>query len=143
MLFRSQIKWIIENPADCPEPLWYAGISVAVRCKDAAQAIHLMSEGHPNYSAEETERKAAQSMREANWAHGCEAFRKENAERCANCPYSGSITGPIELGKIIKIDAVVEETEDTAEPGRDKKNPEKILVFPDFLAPHPIGRAHV
>ena len=135
----EQIKWIIENPADCPEPLWYAGISVAVRCKDAAQAIHLMSEGHPNYSAEETERKAAQSMREANWAHGCEAFRKENAERCANCPYSGSITGPIELGKIIKIDAVVEETEDTAEPVRDKKNPEKILVFPDFLAPYQRG----
>jgi hypothetical protein len=36
----EQIKQIIVNAANCPEPLWYAGISVAVRCIDGASAIH-------------------------------------------------------------------------------------------------------
>lgn len=135
----EQIKWIVENAASCPEPLWYAGLSVAVRCRDGKDAIHLMSEGHPNYSAEETERKADQSLREANWAHGCEAFRSENAERCTGCPHAGRITGPIELGKLIKVDAAVEQREDASEPVRDTKNPEKILVFPDLLMPYQRG----
>ena len=135
----GQIKWIVENAADCPEPLWYAGLSVAVRCRDGADAIHLMSEGHPGYSPEDTERKAAQSLREAKWAHGCEAFRKENAERCDGCPYAGKISGPIELGKTLKTDAAAEQREDAAQPVRDTANPEKILVFPDLLLPYQRG----
>ena len=58
----AQIKFILENANSCPEPLWYAGISVAVRCVDGASAIHAMSEGHPNYDSAETERKAEQSQ---------------------------------------------------------------------------------
>lgn len=70
----AQIKHILENAATCPEPLWYAGISVAVRCVDGGTAIHLMSEDYPDYSPEETERKAAQSLSSAKWAHSCDAF---------------------------------------------------------------------
>jgi len=51
----GQIKYILENAASCPEPIWYAGISVAARCRDGSTAIHLMSEDHPKYSWEETE----------------------------------------------------------------------------------------
>lgn len=135
----EQIKWIVENAATCPEPLWYAGLSVAARCRDGAEAIHLMSEEHPDYTPEETERKAAQSLREANWAHGCEAFRSENAAGCANCSYAGRITGPIELGKVIKINVAVEQTENAPEPVRAASDPEKVLVFPDFLLPYQRG----
>jgi Domain of unknown function (DUF927) len=135
----GQIKWIIENAASCPEPLWYAGLSVAVRCRDRDEAIHKLSEDHPGYSYGDTERKAAQSLKEANWAHGCDAFRKQNAEGCADCPYAGAITGPIELGKIVRIDAVSKQAKETSEPIRDTANPEKILVFPDFLQPYQRG----
>lgn len=135
----GQIKWIIENSADCPEPLWYAGLSVAVRCRDGADAIHKLSEDYPGYSYDDTERKAAQSLREATWAHGCDAFRRQNADGCADCPYAGAIFSPIELGKIIKIDPVAEQAEETTEPIRDAKDPEKILVFPDFLHPYQRG----
>lgn len=135
----EQIKWIIENAADCPEPLWYAGLSVAVRCRDGAEAIHLMSEGHPQYSKDETERKAAQSLREANWAHGCDAFRKENSERCGGCAYAGQIVGPIDIGKLVKVDEAAEQRQDETEPVRDPQDPEKILVFPDFLQPYQRG----
>jgi|LakMenEpi03Aug12_release.lakeMendotaPanAssembly.Ray.scaffolds.fasta_scaffold24819_4 hypothetical protein len=135
----EQIKWIIENAASCPEPLWYAGLSVAVRCRDGSDAIHKLSEDHPNYTREETEQKAAQSLREATWAHGCDAFRKENSERCAGCSYAGRIAGPIEIGRIVKVDAAAEQREDAKEPVRDTKNPEKVLVFPDFLHPYQRG----
>lgn len=138
----AQIKWIIENTAECPEPLWYAGLSVAIRCKDGGQAIHLMSEGHPQYDAADTERKAAQSLREANWAHGCDAFRALSPERCEGCPYAGRITGPIDLGKIVKLpepEHQEDSVQETTEPVRDTKDPERILIFPDFLKPYQRG----
>ena len=141
----EQIKYIVENVADCSEPLWYAGLSVAVRCKDGGQAIHLMSEGHPDYDPTDTERKAAQSLREANWAHGCDAFRSLSPGRCAGCVHAGRITGPIELGKAIRIEPAPEPVRsaegepEKKEPVRDTKDPEKILVFPSFLFPYQRG----
>ena len=153
----GQIKYIVENAASCPEPLWYAGLSVAVRCRDGDTAIHLMSEGHPEYNSVDTERKAQQSLREANWAHGCEAFERENRDGCAGCPHRGRITGPIELGKVLKVAKLpihdeeppaveqpdgadgYEENEDAPQPIRYEANTEKILVFPDFLLPYVRG----
>lgn len=148
----GQIKYILENAASCPEPLWYAGISVAVRCRDGASAIHLMSEGHPDYSPEETERKAAQSLREAKWAHGCDAFERENAANCQGCPYRSRVgkLGPIGLGKVLKTepdvvttdtgtDGTVEyEVQDEAQPIRDDA-PAKTIQFPDYLKPFSRG----
>ena len=146
----AQIKFIIENPASCPEPLWYAGISVAVRCSDGAESIHLMSEGHPEYDRDATERKAQQSLSEANWAHGCDAFAKEDAARCSGCPFRGKITGPIELGKSLRVASVpapepVEEptgsaeTKDEAQSVRADTDTKKLVVFPDYLQPYSRG----
>jgi hypothetical protein len=136
----AQIKYILENASECPEPLWYAGISVAVRCRDGATAIHQMSEDYPGYSYDETELKAAQSLREANWAHGCEAFAKENRAGCEGCPYRGQITGPIDLGKVLKTAEAqfVAEAEDEEEPIRSPQGPEDVF-FPDFLLPYSRG----
>ena len=136
----AQIKYILENASECPEPLWYAGISVAVRCRDGATAIHQMSEDYSGYSYDETELKAAQSLREANWAHGCEAFAKENRAGCEGCPYRGKITGPIDLGKVLKTAEAqfVAEAEDEEEPIRSSQGPEDVF-FPDFLLPYSRG----
>ena len=148
----AQIKHIIENQASCPEPLWYAGISVAARCRDASEAIHAMSNEHPDYNFDETERKAAQSLSEANWAHGCDAFAKENAAGCAGCPHRTRLgkLGPIGLGKVLRIapapqpevfkeeasndQAVSYETESVRE-----EAPTKMVQFPDFLFPYSAG----
>jgi hypothetical protein len=144
----AQIKYILENAAECPEPLWYAGISVAVRCRDGESAIHQMSEDYPQYSFDETVRKADQSLREASWAHGCDAFAKENRSACEGCAYRGKITGPIDLGKILKTSPIpvvdelefelAPETEDEAEPIRRETSPEDVF-FPDYLAPYGRG----
>ena len=148
----AQIKYIIENAASCPEPLWYAGLSVAVRCADGAESIHLMSEGHPNYNPADTERKAQQSLSEASWAHGCDAFERENSAGCQGCPHRARIgkSGPIELGKVLRVPTVdtpepvaepVEsaETKDEAQPIRADQNPQKLVLFPDYLQPYSRG----
>jgi hypothetical protein len=142
----AQIKFIIENVQTCPEPLWYAGLSVAARCRDGAESIHLMSEGHPGYSYDATERKAAQSLKEATWAHGCKAFAKENAEGCDGCPHKGKIFSPIELGKVLKIAQQPTEPAPTKEVSKDEEDspgiaPDtpKLLAFPQFLFPYARG----
>ena len=148
----AQIKFILENATTCPEPLWYAGISVAVRCRDGASAIHLMSEGHPDYDAAETERKAAQSLREAKWSHSCEAFERENSTNCLNCPHRARLgkVGPIGLGKVLRTESepaqddggtdgtVNYEVQDEAQPIRDDA-PTKTIQFPDYLKPFSRG----
>lgn len=151
----AQIKHILENASSCPEPLWYAGISVAVRCRDGASAIHLMSEDHPNYSREETERKAAQSVSSAKWAHGCDAFEKENAGGCAGCPHRTRLgrIGPIGLGRVLRAppeQSIVELFTGTAEQqlsGEEGKedtvriveDSKAVPVFPDFIKPFERG----
>lgn len=142
----EQIRHIIINAADCPEPLWYAGISVAARCVDGASAIHKLSEDYPGYSHTETERKAAQSLREASWAHSCDAFERENSAGCQGCPHRGRFgkAGPIMLARSLKIASVVneptdsgsgEQTPDEAQSVRSDSDSKELVAFPDFLQP--------
>ena len=142
----AQIKHILENANSCSEPLWYAGLSIATRCHDGATAIHLMSEDHPDYTFDNTERKAQQSLEAAEWAHGCEAFEKENRSGCAGCPHRGKITGPIEFGKVLRVaaESVVgestgDESTQTDEADTVRKEPHTQKVFPDFLQPYHRG----
>ena len=146
----EQIKQIIVNAASCPEPLWYAGISVAARCIDGASAIHKLSEDHPDYTEEATERKAAQSLKEATWSHSCTAFERENSAGCNGCPHRGRFgkAGPIMLARsliLAKADEPVHvepepelgpETEKEADPVRANEDTKDVLVFPDFIAPY-------
>jgi len=127
----DQIKNIIINAASLPEPLWYAGLSVASRCNDGATAIHLLSEDHPDYDYDNTERKAEQARTAANWAFGCESFDKLNPGVCANCAFRGTISGPIVLGKVLRTaeQPPAEHTEDAV---REENNE---IFFPDFLQP--------
>lgn len=144
----EQIRQIITNAADCPEPLWYAGISVAARCSDGSTAIHKLSEDYPGYSYNETERKAAQSLREATWAHSCDAFERENSAGCVNCPFKGKLgkAGPISLARVLKVAQPDEptgeraedsgEVQDEADTVRYEENTEDLVVFPDYLLPY-------
>lgn len=137
----GQIKEIITNAAGCPEPLWYAGLSVAIRCVDGDTAIHKISEDHPEYTFDETERKAHQSLREAKWAHGCDAFAKENPDGCDGCPHRARIgkAGPIMLARRLKL--AEEPAETDAEPSeegevRADQSAKDLVRFPDFLNPY-------
>jgi hypothetical protein len=136
----NQIKHILEQAATLAEPLWYAGLSVAVRCIDGAQAIHTMSEDHPSYNREETERKAQQSLNNATWAHSCKSFEKENPEGCVGCPLRGRLRSgsPIDVGRRLKEAPTLEEM--AADSPVDPEPENEVVAFPESLKPFVRGR---
>ena len=137
----GQIKFILEHADTVQEPLWYAGLSVAVRCTDGKQAIHDMSSDHPGYSPVDTEKKAQQSLKNATWAHSCKSFDKENPGVCDGCPHKGKLRSgsPIDLGrKLAEAPPAEEVTQDTS---GVKADTETISAFPDGLRPFVRGRA--
>ena len=134
----EQIKWIIENAASCPEPLWRAGLSVAIRCVDGPTAIHQLSEDHPDYDFGNTERKAEETL-SANWAYGCSKFEGLNPEGCEGCPLKNTIKSPIALGKKLRVAKPrTNDPADTTEPEEvqvDKGYPSEYIQFPQSLFP--------
>jgi Domain of unknown function (DUF927) len=98
----QQLANIYENQADLEEPLWRAGLSIAQHCVDRDSGIHNLSKKHPEYSPEETDRKA----NETKGPYTCETFKKLNPSACEGCTLK--ITSPIQLGKEI-IEATEED----------------------------------
>lgn len=102
------------------EPVWRGVLSIAERCVDRDKAIHVMSQKHPGYSPEATERKA----QETKGPYTCETFRKINAATCEGCPLK--FTSPIQLGKevihateednkVLGVQKITEEVEEVRE----------------------------
>lgn len=147
----NQIRWMLENAASCPEPLWKAGLSVAIRCVDGDTAIHTMSEEHPQYSHAETEKKARDCL-QATWSYSCEAFENTNPGGCAGCPHKGKISYPTHIGKRLRLaepgvdDALIPDTrtpetrdishtENKENRTVQNKFPKEFITFPQFLYP--------
>ena len=80
---------------------WFYALSVAALCEDASTAVHLMSEGHPDYDPEEVDRKVA-TIRKAT---SCTRYKATSPDRCEGCKHFGKIFGPRDLGKIPKVAA--------------------------------------
>ena len=95
----AQIKFLIEHPADCTEPFWRAGLSVAVRCDDGDTAIHELSKGYPGYDPAETEKEA----RDTKGPYRCFKFEEQRPGGCEGCTFKGKIGGPIALGRHIRV----------------------------------------
>lgn len=97
----GQIKHLLINARTVEEPLWRAGLSVAMRCVDADPSIYLMSEDYPNYDRDETLRKAQQTLN-ANWAYTCEKFEGLNPTACQGCARKGHIPSPTHVGRRLR-----------------------------------------
>ncbi len=95
----NQIANILKNAKDIEEPSWYAGLSIAQHCEDRDEAIHTMSEEHPGYDKDETEKKANQAQ---DKPFTCTAFAELNSSLCEGCEHRGKITTPLQLGKEFK-----------------------------------------
>ena len=92
----AQIANIISNAATLDEPLWYAGLSIAQHCSDRDEAIHMMSEDHPEYNRQNTERKANQTQ---DKPQSCITFNSMNPGLCEECQFFNKITNPLHIGK--------------------------------------------
>ena len=125
----EQIKQAYEDQATVKEPVWRAVLSIAAHCVDGETAIHEVSSKHPDYTAEETEDKAAKTK----GPYLCKTFEESNPNGCANCPLKGKISSPITLGQVI-AEAKDEEVVGFIESNQNAVSTYKIpnLPFPYF-----------
>lgn len=94
----AQLAEVMLNQANVSEPLWRAGLSIAKFCVDAEKAVHKMSEKHPDYSPEETEKKVARIQ----GPYLCSRFDEYQPGVCPNCQHWGKLKSPIVLGKEVQ-----------------------------------------
>jgi hypothetical protein len=124
-----QILNIYENQGTIEEPLWRGGLSIAQACLDRDKAIHAISNKHPSYSADETDRKA----NETKGPYTCATFKKLNPTLCQGCPHT--FTSPIQLGKEI-AEATEEDNEVTIPAEEEGEEPTQYTIpkypFPFF-----------
>lgn len=92
----AQVKAAYERQAETVEPLWRAVLSIAATCVDRDNAIHTISQLHPEYSPSATAVKAA---RVAGKPHTCQWFRENYPAGCAGC--TQKVTSPIMLGRTV------------------------------------------
>jgi hypothetical protein len=93
----AQLLDAYENRAELEEPRWRASLSIAGFCVDKEEAIHKLSEGHPDYTPEATQAK----LDAIPAPHTCIAIENVNPGGCDGCPHRGKIKTPIVLGKDI------------------------------------------
>jgi len=94
----NQIKFIVQNAAILTEPVWRAGLSIAVNCNDHEQAIHWISSEHAGYTPEATIKKAYPDGKKLS-PYFCKTFDEVNPGGCEGCPLKGTITTPINIAK--------------------------------------------
>lgn len=94
----NQLLHAFNNRATIDYYGWFYALSVAAMCEDADKAVHLMSEGHPDYDPVVLDKKVA-TIRKAT---SCAKFKSVNPELCEGCPHLDKILGPRELGKVVK-----------------------------------------
>lgn len=83
--------------ATAMEPLWMASLQLLRHCADGEIWVHPISDGHPGYSAGNTDAKWLQR----STSHGptlCSNFEQFESKICAACPHRGFIKSPIQLG---------------------------------------------
>jgi len=84
---------------DGMEPLWRGLLSWAKVCTDAGQFTHKLSELHP-YTPERMNQKLA----EIKGPYACIKMDSENPGICPKCPFWGTITNALALGREVITD---------------------------------------
>lgn len=84
--------------AHCSEPEWVASLQLLRHCTDGALFVHEVSNGHPGYTAAETEAKWEQRLDNTAGPTLCSTFEQYHPEKCAQCPFKGKIKTPLHLG---------------------------------------------
>lgn len=91
-----QLRQAYKNQAEMSEPVWYAVVQLTRHLAEGNKAAHVMSNLHPDYSAEATEAKIAQLVAKDVGPTTCSKFRQVNPSGCEGCTFN--VTSPIQLG---------------------------------------------
>ena len=99
----GQLLWLLENPEKATEPLWRAGLSIAVNCEGPEKWVQALSQGHPGYDESGAQEKADKTY---EFPHSCKFFDDNNPGICKSCTHfnkgTGHPGGPLRLGLVIK-----------------------------------------
>jgi hypothetical protein len=129
----EQLNIIATDQANCSEPMWRAGLSIAKFCNDGEKAAHIISKGHAEYSPDQTQAK----FDLIKGPYLCSTFDSNNEGICPECPHWGKLKSPISLGS-----RVAEATENIVhEPAADLPNaPVLEYVIPTYPKPYFRGK---
>ena len=83
---------------DCEEPLWKDVLQLARFCQDGPEWVQPLSDGHPDYSQEETHNKFKERFKNSAGPTLCSTFEDYLPEKCRACVFRGQIKSPISLG---------------------------------------------
>lgn len=130
----AQLIHIYKNQQGIEEPLWRAGLSIAINCEDGDKAIHKISSQHDEYDPRETASKAASLQGKP---YKCATFTTLNPDGCEGCPNKDKITSPIQIGARI----AEAKAEDNIVVMRSAMLEQEVTVeIPEFPFPYFRGR---
>lgn len=84
------------NPMAVSEPSWYAMVGCLRFCSNGDKAVHLMSQGHTEYSQDRTDTKLIQHENSGTGPTLCATFESHNPGGCDGCPMRGKIKTPLQ-----------------------------------------------
>ncbi len=87
-----------DGAAHLPEPHWYSGMTVVVRCRDGNKIVHEVSRADSRYSATETDEKLRHALEDTGPMTCAGIAEKCGSEFCEGCPNRGRVNSPISLG---------------------------------------------
>lgn len=93
-----QLQQAAKDRGNVSEPLWYIRLQLARFAENGEKACHFLSNGHPGYSALETDKKIAQLEAKGIGPTLCTTFEAHDPAPCSACPHRGDIKSPIVLG---------------------------------------------
>lgn len=80
------------------EPLWMASLQLLKFCEDGEHWVHSISDGHPGYTPDGTDRKWQNRVANAAGPTLCSTFESYESNICSKCPHRGFIKTPLQLG---------------------------------------------
>lgn len=95
----QQLKWQASHQGEVDQSSWYAMVGVIRHCARGAEAVHLLSRKHPDYSAVATDAKIDQHVAGGYGPSLCTSFENHRPGGCQGCPHQGKIKSPIVLGR--------------------------------------------
>jgi len=116
------------------EPRWFNALSIAKFCRDKDDAIHKLSEGHPDYEPSVTEKK----IFHIKGPHSCAEFDRSNPGGCDGCQFKGNIKSPISLGKEV-LEATEEDNTVVISNEFTEEEPE-VHSIPEYPSPYFRGK---
>lgn len=132
----AQIRYIYENQDKMSEPLWRAGLSITKYCEDADKFSYLISQRHPDYTPENTQKK----LDLIKGPYHCTTIRElmadeDRAQICKDCMHWGKFKSPITLGREV-AEATEEDLVVHSKPEGSEEDTEFTYTIPKAPKPY-------